>query len=45
LIDHDYLDEGRQVISDLHGVDLDDVKVVAEFDEIKEMVEQDVGLV
>ncbi|KEP53024.1 putative MFS monosaccharide transporter [Rhizoctonia solani 123E] len=41
LIDHDFLDEGRKVISDLHGVDLDDVKVTAEFDEIKDMVEKD----
>ncbi|CUA70517.1 Sugar transport protein 4 [Rhizoctonia solani] len=41
LIDHDFLDEGRRVISDLHGADLDDVKVVAEFDEIREMVEKD----
>ncbi|CAE6467093.1 unnamed protein product [Rhizoctonia solani] len=41
LIDNDFLDEGRSVISDLHGVDLDDLKVTAEFEEIKDMVQKD----
>ncbi|CAE6467839.1 unnamed protein product [Rhizoctonia solani] len=41
LIDHDFLDEGRRVISDLQGADPDDPKVVAEFEEIKDMVEKD----
>ena len=41
LIDNDFLDEGRKVISDLHGGDPDDIKAIAEFDEIKDMVEKD----
>ncbi|KAG8742204.1 hypothetical protein FRC10_001900 [Ceratobasidium sp. 414] len=43
LIDTDRLDEGRQVINDLHGGDPDDIRAAAEFNEIKDMVEKDVG--
>ncbi|KAF8594102.1 MFS general substrate transporter, partial [Ceratobasidium sp. AG-I] len=41
LIDTDQLDEGRRVISDLHGGDPDDIKAMAEYNEIKDMVEKD----
>ena len=42
MIDTDQLDEGRRVISDLHGGDADDIKAMAEYNEIKDMVEKDV---
>ncbi|KAG9096460.1 hypothetical protein FS749_008422 [Ceratobasidium sp. UAMH 11750] len=41
LIDTDRLDEGRQVINDLHGGDPDDIRADTEFNEIKDMVEKD----
>ncbi|QRV75792.1 Sugar (and other) transporter [Ceratobasidium sp. AG-Ba] len=41
LIDTDRLDEGRNVIVDLHGGDPTDLKAAAEYDEIKDMVEKD----
>jgi hypothetical protein len=44
LIDNDFLDEGRKVISDLHGGDPDDLKAVTEYNEIKEMVAKDVSV-
>jgi hypothetical protein len=44
LIDTDRDEEGLQVLADLHGGDLDDPKAVAEFQEIKEKVEEEVIL-
>ena len=44
LIDTDQDEEGMQVIADLHGGDLDDPIAVAEFQEIKGKVREDVSM-
>jgi len=44
LIDADREVDGLRVIADLHGGDLDDPTAIAEYDEIKEKVREDVGL-
>jgi hypothetical protein len=44
LIDADRDVDGLRVIADLHGGDLDDPTAIAEYDEIREKVRENVGL-
>jgi hypothetical protein len=43
LIDHGKDHEGKRVIADLHGGDLDNPVAVSEYEEIREKVREDVS--